>query len=114
MGLRWVLQKGNIHPGGYIRVKVVKRYENVRNINYLNHKRELFYNDKHSHESRLVFWDNSKILAWLKKITTVSKRVKKEVKRIKVVVLTSQYENYKEQNANINPRLNTFLSDTDI
>ena len=67
MGLRWVLRKGNIHPGGYIRVKIVKRYENVPNINYLNHKRELFYNDKHSHESRLIFWDNSKILAWLKK-----------------------------------------------
>ena len=67
MGLRWVLRKGNIHPGGYICVQLVKRYENVRNINYLNHKRELFYNDKHSHESRLIFWDNSKILAWLKK-----------------------------------------------
>lgn len=67
MGLRWILRKGNVHPGGYIRVQVVKRYENVHNTNYLNHKRENFYNGKHSHEARLAFWNNYRILAWLKK-----------------------------------------------
>lgn len=37
-------------------------------------------------------------------MTTLLKRVKKEDRRIEVVALALQYENYKEQNANINPR----------